>query len=129
MDKVSENELRTILAYVRDYDVVKLDKELPNLKNKCNIMNERLGVAIENILRPFCKLDELILDKICGYVEPRWLENLDRAALELSKRCEFMREKILAHQKANRFFCKNCGGTVCGTMADGGTHKSMVWKI
>ena len=110
MDAISDTELRIILCHVRDYDVIKLDGELPHLKEKSSIMKEHLQKSYENILGPFCKLDELLLDKISSYVEPRWLENLDRAALELSRRSEYMREKIEAHQKANRFFCKNCGG-------------------
>ena len=99
MGAISETELRIILSHVCDYDVIKLDGELPHLKEKSYIMKERLQKSHENILGPFCKLDELLIDKISSYVEPRWLENLDRAALELSRRSEYMREKIEADQK------------------------------
>ena len=110
MNEITQNELRVILAHLRDYDVVKLDRELPHLKEKCDVMNNRLSVAVKNILGPFGKLNEMTLDKIASYVEPRWLENLDRAALELSRGSEYMRRKIEAHQKENPLFCENCGG-------------------
>ena len=34
MDAISETELRIILSHVCDYDVIKLDGELPHLKEK-----------------------------------------------------------------------------------------------
>ena len=110
MNGITRSELKVILGHLRDYDVVKLDRELPHLKQKCDVMSNRLREAVDNILGPFARLDEIILDKIASYAEPRWLENLDRAALELSLRSEYMREKIKTHQKENPLFCKNCGG-------------------
>ena len=60
--------MRIILSHVCDYDVIKLDGELPHLKEKSYIMKERLQKSHENILGPFCKLDEFLLDKISSYV-------------------------------------------------------------
>ena len=103
MNGITRSELKVILAHLRDYDVVKLDRELPHLKQKCKVMSNLLSEAVNNILGPFGRLDEIILDKIASYAEPRWLENLDRAALELSLRSEYMREKIKTHQKEKPF--------------------------
>ena len=66
MNEITQNELRVILAHLRDYDVVKLDRELPHLKEKCDVMNNRLSVAVKNILGPFGKLNEMTLDKIAS---------------------------------------------------------------
>ena len=110
MNEITRSELKVILAHLRDYDVLKLDRELPHLKEKSDVMSKRLNEAVENIWGPFGRLNEVTLDKIASYVEPRWLENLDRAALKLSRRSEYMREKIGVHQKENPLLCKNCWG-------------------
>ena len=42
MNGITQCELKVILAHLRDYDVVKLDRELPHLKQKCDVMSNRL---------------------------------------------------------------------------------------
>ena len=38
MNGITQCELKVILAHLRDYDVVKLDRELPHLKQKCDVI-------------------------------------------------------------------------------------------
>ena len=110
MTHISEAELNIMLSYVRDYDVIRLDKDMPDLKERSKEMEKRLAQAYANIYGPFHLIDELILDKIADYAEPNSLENLDRAALNLSGKSEFMKEKIGRYIKENPFMCENCFG-------------------
>ena len=83
---------------------------MPDSKERNEEMEKCLAQSYKNIYGPFRFRDELVLDKISEYVEPHWLENLDRAALNLSGKSEVMKEKIGRYKKENPFMCKNCFG-------------------
>ena len=53
MAHVSEGELNIMLSYVRDFDVIRMDRDLPELKERSEVMKNRLDKALENIYGPF----------------------------------------------------------------------------